>query len=56
MYKNELAEAAGVSMNTLRRWLNKNREHLARFGVSPRTQMLPPRAVKWVCTQYGIDL
>ena len=55
MYKNELADAAGVSMNTLRRWLNKNRDRLARFGVSPRTQMLPPRAVKWVCDEYGID-
>ena len=55
MYKNELADAAGVSMNTLRRWLNKNRDRLAHFGVSPRSQMLPPRAVKWVCDEYGID-
>jgi len=56
MYKYELAEAAGVSANTFRRWLNENRSKLARFGVKRRSQMLPPRAVEWVCQQYGIDL
>ena len=56
MYKYELAEAAGVSANTFRRWLNENSSKLARFGVKQRSQMLPPRAVDWVCREYGIDL
>ncbi len=56
MYKYELAEAAGVSANTFRRWLNENSSKLARFGVKRRSQMLPPRAVQWVCHEYGIDL
>ena len=56
MYKYELAEAAGVNANTFRRWLNENSNKLARFGVKRRSQMLPPRAVQWVCHEYGIDL
>ena len=40
MYKYELAEAAGVSANTFRRWLNENSSKLARFGVKRRSQML----------------
>ena len=56
MYKYELAEAAGVSANTFRRWLNENSNKLARFGVKRRSQMLPPKAVQWICNQYGIDL
>ena len=56
MYKYELAEAAGVSRDTFRRWLSENSSKLARFGVKSRSQMLPPRAVAWVCQQYGIDL
>ena len=56
MYKYELAEAAGVSRDTFRRWLGENTKTLARFGVKKRSQMLPPRAVAWVCREYGIDL
>ena len=54
-YKNELAEAAGVSYTTFYRWLAGNRETLATFGVKPSAKMLPPKAVKWVCDKYGID-
>ncbi|MBQ7526872.1 MAG: hypothetical protein IJT11_04005 [Bacteroidaceae bacterium] len=56
MYKNELANAAGVSCNTFRRWLSGKRSKLAELGASPRGQLLPPRAVAWVCREYGIDL
>ena len=54
-HKNELAEAAGVNYRTFQRWLSLNRERLAELGVSPRRQLLPPRAVDWICRQYGID-
>lgn len=56
MYKYELAEAAGVSRDTFRRWLADNSRKLSHFGVKKRSQMLPPRAVQWICNQYGIDL
>ena len=55
-YKYELASAAGVSYRTFQRWMGANSEQLQRLGVSPRKQLLPPRAVEWICGQYGIDL
>ena len=53
-YKYELANAAGVSYSTFQRWLDDNRCQLARFGAKRNSKMLPPRAVVWVCRQYGI--
>ena len=55
MYKNELAMAAGVSNQTFRRWLSGNRDKLLKLGAKPRGQLLPPKAVGWVCREYGID-
>ena len=55
-YKNELAAAAGVSYTTFYRWLAGNRETLATFGVKPTSRVLPPKAVEWICREYGIDL
>lgn len=56
MYKSELARLAGVSASTFRRYLNSRRDVLAKMGVSPRTKMLPPKAVKFVVDDYCIDL
>ena len=55
-YKYELAAAAGVGYRTFQRWLGKNRVKLTELGASPRQQMLPPKAVEWICKEYGIDL
>ncbi len=55
MYKCELAMAAGVNYRTFQRWLSRNREQLEALGAKPRGQILPPKAVKWVCDEYGID-
>ena len=54
-YKNELADAAGVSMRTFQRWLKQNKNKLTELGASPRQQLLPPKAVEWICREYGID-
>ena len=55
-YKYELADAAGVSGRTFRRWLCAHRNELTNFGVKCTDKMLPPKAVAWICQQYGIDL
>ena len=39
----------GVSRTTFWRWMKENRCQLARLGVSPKTKLLPPRAVEWIC-------
>lgn len=45
-----------MSASTFRRYLNSRRDVLAEMGVSPRAQMLPPRAVKFVVEDYCIEL
>ena len=54
-YIYELADAAGVSRTTFWRWMKNNRTRLAQLGVTPGTKMLPPKAVTWICREYGID-
>ena len=54
-YKYELADAAGVSTRTFGRWLRQQSEQLSQWGVTPRSQLLPPVAVQWICKAYGID-
>jgi len=55
-YKYELADAAGVNYKTFQRWLSSQRDKLQKLGARPRQQLLPPKAVEWICGQYGIDL
>ena len=56
MSKAQLADAAGVSVKTLQRWLSHHSDELAMLGVRPRDKVLPPVAVRYVAEQYGIDL
>ena len=37
------------------RWLRQPSEMFCQWGVTPRTQLLPPVAVQWICNAYGID-
>ena len=50
--KSELAQAAGVSLPTFRRWLLSDQEELRQMGVSPSTKILPPVAVRYLCEKY----
>ena len=56
MYKSELAEAAGVSMSTFKRWLKTDKQQLKAMGCLPRSKLLNPAAVKYLCEKYVIDL
>lgn len=56
MYKSELADAAGVSMSTFKRWLKTDEQQLKEMGVLPRSKLLNPAAVKYLCEKYVIDL
>ena len=53
--KSELARAAGVSNSTFQRWLRGQREQLSQWGITSHSHILPPKAVHWICRQYGID-
>lgn len=56
MLKSELADRAGVSLSTFGRWLKRHTETLERMGVYPRTKVVPPLAVRFICEEYGIDV
>ena len=56
MYKYELARKAGVSSKTFARWLKNDTEKLIELGALPRSKLLPPPAVKYLCEKYVIDL
>ena len=54
--KSELARLAGVSYATFKRYLRTRRPILEAMGITPKTQKLPPQAVRYICEDYCIDL
>lgn len=56
MTKYELADAAGVSAATFRRWLKTDRAFLEANHIHPRTKILPPKVVKYLCEKYCIEV
>ena len=56
MSKQQLADRAGVSLNTLNRWCKPFRRELEAMGLQPNTRMLPPVIVKFIAEKLYIDL
>lgn len=56
MSKQELASAAGISVDTLRRWLAPYSEELAALGYQPKMRVLPPRIVRFISEKLCIDV
>ncbi|MBP3768095.1 MAG: hypothetical protein J6I31_07445 [Prevotella sp.] len=56
MSKQQLADRAGVSLNTLNRWCKPFRRELEAMGLQPNTRMLPPVIVKFIAEKLCIDL
>ena len=58
MTKQELADAAGISVRTLYNWMKRYPAcvELREMGISSSTRLLSPRAVEYLCSQYGITL
>ena len=56
MFKCELANAAGVTSDTFRRWLKSDKVALASMGITPNQHLLPPKAVRYLCEKYDIEL
>jgi hypothetical protein len=54
--KTELSRAAGVSTETFRRWLQSDQEFLHAHGVGPKSKILPPKVVRYLCDKYAIEL
>ncbi len=58
MLKSEIADAAGVSLRTLNRWLHHPymMEQLKAIGESDNRKKLSPKAVKLICDHYAIEI
>ena len=56
MSKSELADAAGVSRETFRRWLQTDAGYLAQQSVKPTAKVLPPQVVNYLIDKYCIEL
>lgn len=56
MLKRELADRAGVSVNTLNRWCKPFQKELEAMGLQRKSKMLPPVAVKFLAEKLCIDV
>ena len=56
MSKQEIATAAGMSIDTLRRWLEPYQSELEQLGYQSKMRVLPPRLVQFICEKLCIDV
>ena len=54
--KKELADMAGVSVDTLREWCKPYQKELQRMGMVPGMRILPPRIVMFLAEKFCIDI
>ena len=54
--KKELANMAGVSVDTLREWCKPYQKELQRMGMVPGMRILPPRIVIFLVEKFCIDV
>ena len=56
MSKQQLADAAGISVDTLRNWLKPHSEQLKNLGMRPNMRVLPPNVVAFISETFCIDV
>ena len=56
MTQKQLAYLAGISTQTLRRWLEPHRSKLQQMGYQEHMKLIPPHVVQWIAKQFCIDL
>ena len=55
MSKQQLADRAGVSINTLNRWCKPLSKELEAMGLPPKARVLPPNIVKFIAERFCIE-
>ena len=55
MTRKRLAACAGVSRETLGKYIAAHRKSLGRLGYRPN-KILPPAVVRWIAANYGVDI
>ena len=56
MTKQQLADSAGVSVDTLRRWLEPHKQQLDALGMQQNMRVLPPKVVAYIVETFCIDV
>ena len=56
MSKSELADKAGVSVDTVREWCKPFMKELTGLGMRPGMRVLPPVIVKYMAERLCIDI
>lgn len=56
MTKQQIAQAAGVTVKTLMNWCQPYSQELTAMGLRPGMRVLPPHIVKWIADHFCIDL
>ena len=51
----QLADKAGISVDTLKRWLEPHRSKLEALGMRPNMRVLPPNVVAYIVETFCID-
>ena len=56
MSKQQLADAAGISVDTLRNWLKPHKKKLEKMGMTQNMRVLPPNVVAFIIETFCIDV
>ena len=56
MSKQQLAYAAGVSVDTLRAWCKPFEKEFMAMGLRPNARVLPPNVVRFIAETFCIDV
>ena len=56
MSKQQLADAAGVSVKVLMNWCKPFRSEFEKMGLKPKDRVLPPRIVMFLAEKFCIDV
>ena len=56
MTQQQLADRAGVSRDTFRRWLRPHRRQLEALGMRRGMRVLPPKVVAYIAEVFCIDV
>ncbi len=54
-YKYEVAEACGVTRNTLNRWCKMHEKELAKRGQRVNSKMFTPQAMQYICKVFVLS-
>ena len=56
MTRQQLADAAGISVKVLMSWCRPYRKKFETMGLKPKDRVLPPIIVKFIAERFCIDV